>query len=326
MSTRYEEIKRALIKLNDMPGRPKEYYELFTPDGGINRDLNPDEVNEKMTIVVDSWVECVKIAYQIYESISYLLDDSVKKRLDARIEQTDRMVIQSVDRVSQLGALESGLRFIHELEEVLREEIAKILQGGDNSGNDKITILFLAANPVDSTRIRLDREFREIDEQLALARQRERFKLELPRLALRSRDITKALLDTKPQIVHFSGHGTSRGELCFEDESGQIHSVQPEALAALFKQFTHQVKCVVLNACYAEIQARAIAEHIDYVIGVNQRISDEAAIAFSLGFYMALGAGKTIKEAFEFGRIQIMLQNGVSEHLAPMLIKKGQSQ
>jgi hypothetical protein len=123
MSTKYEEIKRALIKLNNIPGKPKEYYELFTPDGEINRDLNPDEINEKMTIVVDSWVECVKIAYQIYASISHLLDDSARKRLDARIEQTDRMVIQSVDRASQLCALESGLKFIHELEEVLREEI-----------------------------------------------------------------------------------------------------------------------------------------------------------------------------------------------------------
>jgi len=136
MSTRYEEIKRALIELNNIPGRPKEYYELFTPAGEINPDLDPDDIEEKMTIVVNSWVECVKIAYQIYASISYLLDDSVKKRLDARIEQTNRMVIQSVDRVSQLYALESGLKFIHELEEVLREEMAEVEhdEGNQNPG------------------------------------------------------------------------------------------------------------------------------------------------------------------------------------------------
>ena len=109
--------------------------------------------------------------------------------------------------------------------------------------------------------------------------------------------------------------------MCFEDEVGRVHLVQPEALAALFKQFVGQIKCVILNACYAERQAKAIAEHIDYVIGMSQEISDEAAIAFSLGFYGALGAGKTIEEAFEFGRIQIMLQ-GIPEHLTPVLIKK----
>lgn len=188
-----------------------------------------------------------------------------------------------------------------------------------------ITILFLAADPTNASHLRLGEEFREIDEQLTLAKQRERFNLALPHLSLRPKDIARVLLNVQPQIVHFSGHGTPEGALCFEDESGQAHFVQPEALAALFKQFVDQIKCVILNACYAENQAIAIAKHIDYVIGMKQEISDEAAIAFSRGFYLALGAGKTIEEAFEFGRIQIMLQ-GVPEHLVPVLIKKSQIQ
>lgn len=188
----------------------------------------------------------------------------------------------------------------------------------------KITILFLSADPTDISRLRLGEEFREVDEQLTLARYRERFNLSLPYLSIRPRDISRALLEAQPQIVHFSGHGTSEGALCFEDESGKAHFVQPEALAGLFKQFAEQVKCVVLNACYAEKQAKAIAEHIDYVVGMRREISDKAAIAFSIGFYQALGAGKTVEEAFELGRVQIMLQ-GVPEHLTPVLIRKSQN-
>lgn len=188
----------------------------------------------------------------------------------------------------------------------------------------KLTILFLSADPTDASRLRLGEEFREINEQLTLARYRERFNLSLPYLSLRPRDISRALLETQPQIVHFSGHGTSEGALCFEDESGKAHFVQSEALAELFKQFAEQVKCVVLNACYAENQARAIAEHIDYVVGMKREISDKAAIAFSIGFYQALGAGKTVKESFELGRVQIMLQ-GIPEHLTPVLIRKSQN-
>ena len=63
-------------------------------------------------------------------------------------------------------------------------------------------------------------------------------------------------------------HGTPTGELCFEDLAGKAHSIEPDALAALFEQFSCQVNCVVLNACYAEIQAKAIAKHIKYVIGM----------------------------------------------------------
>jgi hypothetical protein len=135
----------------------------------------------------------------------------------------------------------------------------------------------------------------------------------------------RALLNVQPQIVHFSGHGTSEGALCFENEIGQTHLVQPDALAALFEQFAHQVNCVLLNACYSEIQAKAIAEHINHVIGMNKAIGDKAAIAFSIGFYQALGAGRTIEEAYKLGCVQIRLQ-GIPEHLTPVLVQKGATQ
>jgi hypothetical protein len=93
-------------------------------------------------------------------------------------------------------------------------------------------------------------------------------------------------------------------------------------LAALFEQFANKVYCIVLNACYSEIQAQAIATHINYVIGMNQSISDRAAIAFTIGFYQALGAARTIDEAYKLGCIQIRLQ-GIPEHLTPVLIKNG---
>jgi hypothetical protein len=65
------------------------------------------------------------------------------------------------------------------------------------------SILFLAADPTNESRLRLGEEFREIDEQLRLAKQRDQFKLELPQLSLRPRDITGALLNVEPEIVHF---------------------------------------------------------------------------------------------------------------------------
>ena len=82
------------------------------------------------------------------------------------------------------------------------------------------------------------------------------------------------------------------------------------------------VKCVLLNACYSEIQATAIAEHINFVIGMDKEIGDKAAIAFAVGFYQALGAGRTFEEAYKLGCVQIQLQ-GIAEHLTPVLIKKG---
>jgi hypothetical protein len=188
----------------------------------------------------------------------------------------------------------------------------------------KIPILFLAADPTDASRLRLGEELREIQEKLQLAKLRERFELH-QRMSVRPADISQALLDIQPKVVHFSGHGMATGALCFENQVGETHPIQPDALAALFEQFTNQVSCVILNACYSEIQATAIAKHIDYVIGMNQAIGDKTAIAFAVGFYQALGASRTTEEAHKLGCVQIRLQ-GIPEHLTPILIKKGQMQ
>ena len=183
-----------------------------------------------------------------------------------------------------------------------------------------ISILFLTADPTNASRLRLGEELREIQEKLQLAQLRDRFALH-QRMSVRPADISQALLDVQPQIVHFSGHGTSTGALCFENQVGELYPIQPEALTALFEVFVNQVNCVLLNACYSEIQAEAIAKHIDYVIGMNQAIGDEAAIAFAIGFYQALGAGRTMEEAHKLGCVQIRLQ-GIPEHLTPVLVKK----
>ncbi len=120
-------------------------------------------------------------------------------------------------------------------------------------------ILILSANPKGTTPLRLDEEVREIKEGLRRAKRREQFVIESAE-AVRYRDIRRAILDFEPQILHFSGHGAGEEGLVFEDETGQEKLVDAEALAELFELFSDQLECVVLNACYSEVQARAIAQ------------------------------------------------------------------
>ncbi len=180
-------------------------------------------------------------------------------------------------------------------------------------------ILILAANPKGTSRLRLDEEVREIELGLQRSQKRDQFVIK-SRWAVRPIDFQRAMLDVKPQIVHFSGHGEGDGGLEFEDEKGQVKFVDAEGLAELFKLFT-QVECVVLNACYSEIQAKAIARHVNYVIGMSQEIGDRAAIAFSVGFYDALGAGHSVKFAYKFACAAIRSE-GILENLTPKLLTK----
>lgn len=187
------------------------------------------------------------------------------------------------------------------------------------SNNTRVkTILVLAVNPTNTSRLRLDKEVSEIDEGLRRANKRERFKLE-QKWAVRSRDFYRAILDSQPQIVHFCGHGGGEDGIVLEDETGQAAFVRADALSSMFKLFAVKgVECVLLNACYSEVQAEAISQHINYVIGMNQAIGDKAAINFAVAFYDALGAGEEVEFAFELGCSQLV---GLKEHQTPVLKK-----
>jgi hypothetical protein len=182
-----------------------------------------------------------------------------------------------------------------------------------------IKILFLAANPKNTTPLRLDEEVRDVDEGLIRARKRDDFLLQ-QKWALRIRDLRRAMLDVQPHIVHFSGHGTTAG-IALEDNMGNVQIVSSEALSGLFELFNNQVKCVLLNACYSELQAEAIGQHVDYVIGMKKEISDKAAIEFSVAFYDALGAGRTVFDAFKFGKNAIDME-GLDEVTTPIIHEK----
>jgi pSer/pThr/pTyr-binding forkhead associated (FHA) protein len=185
---------------------------------------------------------------------------------------------------------------------------------------EPMRILFLAANPVSTTRLRLDEEVRTIDERLRSAEFRARFRL-VSHWAVRSSDLSGYLLRYKPHIVHFSGHGCDGGEIVLEDRTGSIQPISPDALGRLFRVLRDNVRCVVLNACYSAVQAEAIAREIDCVVGMSQSIGDDAAIGFASGFYQALGYGRSVQTAFDLGCNEIDLA-GIGEEATPRILAR----
>lgn len=178
-------------------------------------------------------------------------------------------------------------------------------------------ILIVSANPTNTNQLRLNEEVREIQAGLQRSKSRDEFKI-IAQLAVRTDDLRRALLDNEPQIVHFCGHGAGHEGLALEDNTGQMQLVNTEALARLFKLFKNKIECVLLNACYSEVQAEAIYQHINCVVGMNQALGDKAAIKFAVGFYDALGAGRSYEDAYEFGCSAIDIEN-IPELSTPVL-------
>ena len=177
-------------------------------------------------------------------------------------------------------------------------------------------ILILAANPKNTTQLRLAEEVREIEEALKRAENRSQFTLHT-RWAVRPRDLMRAMTELKPNIIHFCGHGQSEG-IALEDNQGNAQLINIDGLANLFRSLTTQVECVLLNACYSKSQAEAIGQHINHVIGMEQEVKDRDAIEFAVSFYDALGAGETYEFAYELGCIAMQLI-GSPENLLPSL-------
>ena len=185
-----------------------------------------------------------------------------------------------------------------------------------------IKILFLASNPERTAALKLDDEIRSISQKIRVSSYRDVLKLE-SLLAVRPDDLLQALNEHRPHVVHFSGHGSAAGEILLMDTNRQVKPVSAKALQRLFTTLKDDIRVVVLNACYSETQATAIAEAIDFVVGMSQAVGDDAAIAFAASFYQAIGFGRSIAEAFEQGKTAILLEGIPGAETPRLLARRG---
>jgi hypothetical protein len=193
------------------------------------------------------------------------------------------------------------------------------------------TILFLASNPSGTDHLALDREARSIQEELERCGYRDRFEF-VTRWAVQPLDLLRELRKLRPTVVHFSGHGgkaasgawlashrdVTRGldlpggepghGLFFQGADGRAHVVSAEALRDTFGAAGASVRLVVLNACYSELQAEALATHVDCIVGMAGSIHDDAARSFAIGFYGGLGERESVEAAYRQGRAAISLE------------------
>jgi hypothetical protein len=182
----------------------------------------------------------------------------------------------------------------------------------------KTKILFFASNPESTEKLNLDEEARSISRKIRETDYRDSLEF-ITAWAIRPTDLLDELNLHKPTIVHFSGHGSGEEGLILSDDQGELRFVSADALKMLFSSVNDNIRLVVMNACYSEVQAKAIAEVIDCVIGMKSDIGDHAAITFAEYFYNALGYGRSVKQAFEQGKAALMLES-IPEEDVPVLI------
>jgi hypothetical protein len=212
----------------------------------------------------------------------------------------------------------------------------------------KIKVLLFAANPPGTDALGLNREFREIDQEIRFGEYRDGLELIIVP-GTRLVDLFRKLNEDHPDIVQFSGHGnideetileTGRRDLTGPESERSLHardmrrsehaddasgacSPRPLSKSALVDVLNacneENIRVVVLNACHTRPQAEALSVVVDCVVSMNRVISDVAAIKFAASFYGALAFGRSVKKAFDQGVARLKAE-GISETGTPELV------
>jgi hypothetical protein len=207
-------------------------------------------------------------------------------------------------------------------------------------------ILFVAANPLTTSRLAFDEECAAIERELRMTAGRDDFDFR-SKWAVTADELMRHLNELRPTIIHFSGHGRSRstvptppraasprasavrrgdeveGGLYFQDEYGRPQIVTGHALRMMIKAASVSTRVVLLNACYSVLQANALRTVVDCVIGMTGAICDDAARSFAVAFYRALGNRRSVGNAVEQAVAILAVKQLPAAHLPRCRTRKG---
>ncbi|MFY9620639.1 MAG: CHAT domain-containing protein [Pyrinomonadaceae bacterium] len=162
---------------------------------------------------------------------------------------------------------------------------------------EPLRILILAANPVDTSEMALKAEHRLLRNKMRANEEAGNCEM-LFEWAARFKDLKDALAGHKPHVIHFAGHGSQEG-IFLEDNEGRSSPLTKAQLADLIKSSGEHVRLVVLNACFSALQAEAMRESVDFVVGTKVAVPDDLAVVFVAHFYEALAVGNSVRDAYQ---------------------------
>ncbi|PIC95753.1 hypothetical protein CSV69_09510 [Sporosarcina sp. P26b] len=284
VKSKYNEIKREEIKLVSID---KKVAELDRKIAKVEGEIGGEEKKLNRELEREQKKRDAADKKRIYESEKYM-----------------REVCITLDKHDEM----------HQKVNISLEELRKL--------PEKITVLFMASNPLDASQLRLDEEARAIHGMIRKSEYRDSVSFET-RWAVRALDVMQAINEETPAIIHFSGHGSQDDEIVFQDNQGKAKFVTKEAIVQTMISASDDIKLVFFNTCFSYGQARAVVQHVDAAIGMTKSIGDEAARVFAAQFYSAIGFGHSVRKAFEQGKSALMLEGIPEEDTPELYVKDG---
>jgi hypothetical protein len=188
------------------------------------------------------------------------------------------------------------------------------------SNNQKLKIAFVVSKPSDLGEVQsysVQRALDELVNQLA-----EKIEI-LPVINPASPQKINNLLEKKPHIFHFIGHGRLQkennkevGQIAFVDEDYSIADWRnAEFFSGLFNQYRPQV--VILQACegakqseseaFVSVASSLVNQNIPIVVAMQYEVSNNTATKFAYSFYEQIAKSQSVDIAVQESRYQLSL-------------------
>lgn len=324
-----EQLRLNKEKSKYMLDRTNKNSKIISAKQSINRTKSESVIRSKMREI------------QRYEKEVQGYDKKISD-LEKKIANNQKYITNEESKLSQeelreekrkelenkrnMQKIHNRLTDINDSQNNLKLEFNKLKES-----KSKITILFLSSNPkciyvndngekVVQQKLDLDKEAREIKESISKSLNRDSINFET-RWATRVQDLFQAINETNPTIIHFSGHGTSNGELVFQDNNDNPKFVSNEAIAEMIAASSDDIRMLVFNNCFSSTQAKIILDKVEATIGMNTSIGDESAILFSSQLYSSIGFGLSLDKAFAQAKARLMLENTREENTPELFVK-----
>jgi nucleoside phosphorylase len=186
----------------------------------------------------------------------------------------------------------------------------------------RIKILYLATNPLDTERLDLETEIARVEQRIRAGAYRDTIRL-IPALAVTTDDLQRLILEHRPNLIHFSGHGKEDGQIVLRGPDGDARPIAPEAVVHLIRlyrtllrqRFDTELVGVILNACDSSPLAEMLGSEVSGAVGMNGEISDNSAIIFAATFYQGISFGCTLRQSFDQAVAQLLLEDTGEERI-----------
>ena len=114
-------------------------------------------------------------------------------------------------------------------------------------------------------------------------------------------DLARFIRQHDPTILHLSLHG-GEGMLSFFEKDLDANDLVK--FIASWIADGSRLQLMIANVCYSATLARALAQHVDFVIGHEIPVADQDAVKFAQVLYGYLGAGKNLLLSYEAAKLQ----------------------